>query len=305
MSQVRCCAVLCDVLRSCGPCAVAGVPQADLGYPYPLATLDVFTGTTVSSLTTVTTSAVCPTRVSGGYHSCATLNGTAGTTYYFRVDGPGAAVGPATLQVDMTPYCSPGMGHLQDRPNDTCTVCPEGRTGPDLSNGCAPVNDNFQAAIPVVNGVTYNGTTEGGTWEATEPAASGGGTITSVWYKFDAMSGGSVTVRGACVCVCVMGMYGYAQWRWVVGCPCSFVPVPVPVPVPQTLVSFLLFACPSLPCPLLPTMRRITMCWTRCTLGTVLVMVWWTCSLAHQPRLLHGLLAPGTAATRRLWRAQG
>lgn len=251
-------------------------PQADLGFPYPSADLDVFTGTSVSSLTAITTSSACPTRVSGGYHSCATFNGTAGTTYFLRVDGPDAMVGPATVQVDIAPYCAPGQGHLHDLANETCTVCPVGRQGPDLSNGCAPVNDNFAAATPVLNGVTYNGTTEGGTWEVWEPAASGAGTLTSVWYKFDALSGGNVTVS---MWVWMRGYVGVFRASW------------------YTMLSRTPWGTMGthfLPC----APRAVAPCRSR--RGTGLGMAWWTCSLAPRRRRWRGWRAHGMVATRRL-----
>ena len=171
----------------------------------------MFTGPSVGSLTSVAQSWQCPTRVAGGFDSCATFNGTAGTTYYFRADGAGSATGPAAVTLFFSEYCPVGMGRLvppSSQPEvqagaTECSTCPVGRVGPDVSNGCAPENDNFGAATPVALGVAVNGTTEGGTWQGGEPLASGGGVVTSVWYKFTASGSGTVTVSVsnlACSC---------------------------------------------------------------------------------------------------------
>ncbi len=73
--------------------------QGILGFAYPNPSLDVFTGDNVTSLSKVIGSAWCPTRIAGGFQACATFNGTAGTKYYLRMDGPADAVGEGTLQV--------------------------------------------------------------------------------------------------------------------------------------------------------------------------------------------------------------
>jgi hypothetical protein len=141
--------VSCDSRLCAGQVTLAGSSFDTL--------LAVYTGTSINSLTLVSSNDDCPSK-SRVLTSCVTFSVVPGTGYSIQVDGYSAQKG--ALSIAVTP---------------------------------APLNDLFSAAVSTF---PTTGTTVGATLEAGEPGTVAGKNISgSVWYRFTASSNGTRTAK--------------------------------------------------------------------------------------------------------------
>jgi hypothetical protein len=124
--------------------------------------LGVYTGSNVGALTLIGSN----DDVSGSLTSSVVFNATAGTTYRIAVDGFGGATGGLTLNWNNVPP--------------------------------SPANDNFASAQLISGSIgTVLGTNAAATKEVGEPSHGGNSGGSSVWYRWQAPSSGSVTITTA------------------------------------------------------------------------------------------------------------
>ena len=121
--------------------------------------LGVYTGTSVSALTSVVTNDDAVPSCGTGSQSLVTFTPTAGTTYRIQVDGWNGATGSFTL------------------------VWVSGN----------PANDNFPGTTITGNSGSVTGNTTGATGQAGEPRVAGSGPTASVWYTWTAPGSGSAS----------------------------------------------------------------------------------------------------------------
>lgn len=132
-------------------------------------TLGVFTGSTVSTLTSIAANDD-QNNAGGILTSRVTFNAVAGTTYHLAVDGYNAATGNISLGL-----------------TETVTT-----TSPPTSN------DNFAQRVALSGAnVSTTGSNVGATRQSGEPVIAGVAGGHSVWWSWTAPSSGNVTIRTA------------------------------------------------------------------------------------------------------------